>query len=454
MKTTAGELAALLGVGLPAGLQPSTPLAGVTTDSRQVVPGQIFVGLKGERFDGADYAAAAVEQGAALAVIERRVEGVGDRQLVVPDALVAFSQMARWWRTQMPAKVIAVTGSAGKTTTKDLMASICAEQGPTVATVATENNEIGVPKTLLRLTEEDVFCVLEFGMRGRGQIKQLAEIALPEIGVITVIGDAHLGLLGSREAIAESKAELLPLLPSHGAAVLNADDFFFALFSGMCPCPVVSFGFAEEAQVRCLEVLEEALEHSRARVRIGEETVELRVPLPGRHNLMNALAAAAAGLASGATAGQIKAGIESYGGAAMRGQIIAHESGATIVDDSYNANPTSLAASLQMLSRAPGRKILVFGDMLELGETAPQAHRRVGKLAAQAGVALMVTVGELAAQAAEKAGELGVETRIANSPEEAAEWLGPRLEKDDIVLVKGSRGMALDGAVRRLLDAE
>lgn len=454
MKITAGELAALLGVALPAGVEPSTPLAGVTTDSRQVAPGQIFVGLRGERFDGADYAAAALAQGAALAVIERRVEEAGDRQLVVPDALAAFSQMARWWRTQMPAKVFAVTGSAGKTTTKDLIASICAERGPTVATVATENNEIGVPKTLLRLTKDDAFCVLEFGMRGRGQIKQLADIALPEIGVITVIGDAHLGLLGSREAIAESKAELLPLLPPHGAAVLNADDFFFALFSGMCTCPVVSFGFAEEADVRCLEVLEEALDHSRARVRIGEETVELQVPLPGRHNLMNALAAAAAGLASGATPGQIKEGIENYGGAAMRGQIIAHESGATIIDDSYNANPTSMAASLQMLSGAPGRRILVFGDMLELGETASHAHRRVGKLAAEAGVELMVTVGELAAQAAEAAAERGVETRVANSPEEAAEWLGPRLEKDDIVLIKGSRGMALDRAVRRLLDAE
>ncbi len=189
-------------------------------------------------------------------------------------------------------------------------------------------------------------------------------------------------------------------------------------------------------------------------MQLADETVELRVPLPGRHNLMNALAAAAAGLACGAAAAQIKAGIESYGGAALRGEILAGPGGCTIVNDSYNANPTSMVASLQMLSQAPGRKLLVFGDMLELGSVGPDAHRTVGRLAAQAGVALLVTVGELAALAADAAGELGVETLATNSPEEAAEALGPKLGEGDVVLVKGSRLMALERTVKRLLDAE
>jgi len=454
MKITAAVLATLLETELPDGINPELALEGVTTDSRDVAPGQLFVGLKGDKFDGADYAAAALAQGALLAVVERRVPELGDHQLVVAGASQALGRIAHWWRQQVAPRVVAVTGSAGKTTTKDLIAAICAEMGPTVATTATENNEIGVPKTLLRLREGDRFAVLEFGMRGRGEIKQLAEIARPDVGVITLIGDAHVGLLGSREAIAESKAELLPLLPAAGTAVLNADDFFFPLFRGLCPCEVIAFGFDEQAQARCLAVLAEALDHVRVRAQIGEETLELRVPLPGRHNLMNALAAAAAGTACGATVRQIKAGIEAYAGAAMRGEIIAGPGGCTIVDDSYNANPTSMAASLEMLARVPGRKLLVFGDMLELGCVGPEAHRTVGRQAAAAGVALLVTVGGLAALAAETAAGLGVETRLAHSPEEAAEALGPKLREGDVVLVKGSRLMELERTVRGLLHAE
>lgn len=454
MKITAGTLAELLGATLPEGFGPEVTLDGVTTDSRETAPGQLFMGLPGEKFDGADYAAAALERGAALAVLQRHVPEAGGRQLVVPDALAALGAVARWWRQQVCPRVLAVTGSAGKTTTKDLIASICGEMGATVATIATENNEIGVPKTLLRLREGDRFCVLEFGMRGRGQIKGLAETARPDIGVITVIGDAHVGLLGSREAIAESKAEMLPLLPPTGTAILNADDFFYPLFRGMCACQVIPFGFAEQAQVRCVEVLEEGLDRTRARVQVGAETLELAVPLPGRHNLMNALAAAAAGMACGAGSAQIKAGIESYGGAAMRGRVVAGPSGSTIIDDVYNAHPGAMAAALQTLSQAPGRKMLIFGNMLELGEVGPEAHRTVGRQAAEAGVTVLVAVGELAALAAETAAALGVETHVATTPEEAAATLKPLLGAGDTVLVKGSRLMALERAVRGLTDAE
>ena len=454
MKITVSELAAICGAQVPDGLAPSLRITGVTTDSRSVEPGQVFVALKGEKHDGADYAAGALECGAALAIVSHPVEGLAGRQIIVPDTLAALGRIAAWWRMKLPVKVAGVTGSAGKTTTKDLLAAICEEAGATVATLANENNEIGVPKTLLRLTAETQFCVLELGMRGRGQIRHLAELARPDVGVITCIGEAHLGLLGSREAIAESRAELLPLLPADGAAILPAEDFFYPLLRGMCDCRVISFGLSEAAEVRAVEVLQETLTLIRARVALGGETMELTVPLPGRHNLTNALAAAAAALALGCTPGQIKVGIEGFSGLEMRGEIIAGPSGATIINDAYNANPTSVAAALQLLEQAHGRKIMVFGDMLELGDTTPAAHAKVGELAAAAGVSLLVTVGPLAALAAEAAQARGVEVRVTNTPEEAAEALHPRLAAGDTVLVKASRGTQLERTVRQLLDAE
>ncbi|MHB8996439.1 MAG: UDP-N-acetylmuramoyl-tripeptide--D-alanyl-D-alanine ligase [Armatimonadota bacterium] len=454
MEMTVSELASACAAEAPSGMAEEQVLTGLTTDSRAVEPGQIFLALQGDKFDGHDYAAAAVKAGAAVIVVSRPLEGLDDKQILVPDTLVALGQIAHHWRSKLSAKVIAVTGSAGKSTTKDLLAAICEQAGPTVATIATENNEIGVPKTLLRVAPEDRFCVVEFGMRGRGQIRQLTEMAGPEIGIITCIGEAHVGLLGSREAIAESKAEMLPLLPFDGVAVLPADDFFYPLLRGMCKCRVISFGEAQDAEVRVLEVLEETLTATWARVQVGKEQVELTVPLPGRYNLSNALAAAAGALALGCTIGQIKVGIESYTGLQMRGEIISGPYGSTIINDAYNAHPTSMAAALQMLRNAPGRKIVVFGDMLELGDTAAAAHAKVGELAAEAGVELLVTVGEMAALAAETARARGVEVRMANTPEEAAEALHPRLREADTVLVKASRGTQLERTVKGLLHAE
>jgi UDP-N-acetylmuramoyl-tripeptide--D-alanyl-D-alanine ligase len=452
MDMTLGQLADVLQVTLPAGLDPSQVLTGVCTDTRQLQAGEVFVALRGENFDGADFARPAVEHGALLAVVMAGQEELGPRQLVVPDTLTALGQIARGWREGLAAKIIAITGSAGKTTTKNLLAAICCQAGPTVATTGTQNNEIGVPQTLLRLRREDAFGVLEFGMRGRGEIRQLAEIACPQVGVITGIGEAHIGRLGSREAIAETKAEMLPLLPPEGTAVLPAEDFFYPLLAGMCSCPVLAFGFGEEAQVRCEAVLEESFTGQKARVRLGEATCEVTLQLPGRHNLANALAASAAALAVGCTPEQIVTGLASYEGAAMRGEVLPGPGGSTIIHDAYNANPVSVAAALQVLQQAPGRRLMVFGDMLELGPTAPDAHRRIGQLAAQAGVAWLVTVGELAALAADTAAAAGVRVTRVGSPEEAADVLLPELAPEDLLLVKGSRGLQLERTVGRLQD--
>lgn len=451
MDWTLGALAQACGATLPPPLATDLPVCGVSTDTRALAPGQVFLALAGERFDGHDYVAQALAQGAVAAVVSRST-GSPEHELLVGDTLSAFGQIANAWRHAMPARVAAVTGSVGKSTSKGLLASICTLAGPTLATEGTENNEVGVPKTLLGLEPEHRFCVVEFGMRGRGEIRQLAEIARPEVGIITVIGESHIGRLGSREAIAASKAEMLPLLPTDGVAVLPADDFFFPLLTSLCPCPVLPFGFGAEASVRCLAIHEQTLCGVRATLQLADQTVELTVPLPGRHNVSNALAAAAGALALGCTVEQVVAGIEGYTGLAMRGQVVQTPNGATVINDAYNANPSSVAAALQVLQAAPGRKLFVFGTMLELGETGPEAHRRVGEQAVAAGVSLMFTVGDLGALAAETARAAGVEALAVETPEEAADLLLPRLQPGDTVLVKASRGLQLERTVRRLLD--
>jgi UDP-N-acetylmuramoyl-tripeptide--D-alanyl-D-alanine ligase len=450
MKWTLGELAQACDGVLPAGLDPLLGVNGVSTDTRALAPGEVFLALKGERFDGHDFVIQALGQGAVAAVVSRPLPEQPERQVLVPDTLVALGCIARGWRLTLPARVAAITGSAGKTTTKGLLASICEQAGPTVAAAGTENNAIGVPRTLLRLKGEHRFCVVEFGMRGRGEIKQLTEIARPDVGIITTIGEAHIGRLGSREAIAESKAEMLPLLPPDGAAVLPADDFFFPVLASLCPCPVLPFGFGPEARVRCLEVHAQALASVRATVLLDDVTVDLTVPLPGRHNLANALAAAAGGLALGCTPDHIRQGIEAYAGLEMRGEVMSGPAGTTILNDAYNANPDSVAAALEVLGQAAGRRVFVFGDMLELGQFEAEAHQRVGEQAAETGVSLLVTVGDLAALAADAARNAGVEVVTTGTPEEAADRLLPLLQAGDTILVKASRGTALERTVGRL----
>jgi UDP-N-acetylmuramoyl-tripeptide--D-alanyl-D-alanine ligase len=452
MKCLIAELVAACQAELPAGLSPDMQVLGLSTDTRTLQPGQVFVALRGENFDGSEFAAQALQAGAVAVITSRPLPESPERQILVSDTLVALGRLASFWRGRCSAQVAAVTGSFGKTTTKDLLASICRVAGPTVSTSGTENNEIGVPQTLLRLEPADRFCVLEFGMRARGEIRQLTEIARPDLGLITGIGEAHIGRLGSREAIAESKAEMLPLLPPEGHAILPADDFFFPLLRGLCQCPVLSFGFGEQATVRCLEVLAETLTGVRFRLALPSATRDIALALPGRHNISNALAAAAAAVALGLDGVTIREGLQAYSAREMRGQVLTGPGGCTLINDTYNANPTAMTAALQTLSQASGRRVLVFGDMLELGETAPEAHRQVGLQAAEAGVSLLVAVGEMAALAAEAAAEQGVAVLLAADPEAAADLLRPLLQGGDTVLLKASRSMQLERTVRRLTD--
>lgn len=451
---TAGKLAEVLD-GAWQGRPPEGDWTGVSTDSRAVRPGELFLALSGEQFDGHDFVAAALQAGAAAAVVSRVPAGLPPETplLLTADTLRAYGRLGQWARQHSAATLLAVTGSTGKTTTKALLGELLSRRGPTLVAPGTENNEIGVPRVLLGLRPEHRFCVLELGMRGRGEIAYLAELARPQIGVITNIGASHLGRLGSREAIAETKAELLAALPPEGRAVLNADDFFFGLLSELAPCPVVSFGLSATAQVRAEAVRQEGLIDVTFDLCVGDIRLPISLPLPGRHNVLNALAAVAAVWAATGDLAGVAEGLALAQGEAMRGQVLVLPGPITVINDAYNANPSSVVAALELLATAAGRKILVFGDMLELGDYAEAEHRRVGELATATGVSWLVTVGPLAALAAPVAAEAGVATTVTQDAPEALAALREGLRPGDTLLVKASRRRALEQVVEGLIHA-
>jgi len=427
---------------------------GVSTDTRKLAEGELFVALVGQHHDGHDFLADAARAGAAAALVSQRAAAAeGLPVVVVPDILLALGCLAVLHCRRSSAGLVAITGSTGKTTTKEMLGGILALAGPTLVAEGTQNNEIGVPLTLLRLAPEHRFCVLELAMRAPGEIGYLARMARPDVGVITNIGQSHVGRLGTREAIAQVKAELLAHIRADGPAVLNADDFFFNVLSTMARGPVVSFGLSPTAQFRAEELIEEGLAGVRFRLVTPVGDRDVRLSVPGRHNVLDALAAAAAAAQLGVHIDTIAAGLSAHAGAAMRMQTVPGRNGSIVINDAYNASPDSVAAALEVLAGTEGRRIFVFGDMLEMGEAGLPAHREVGERAHQAGVAWLVAVGELAALAAERAQELGVRIGSVGAAAAAAELLRPELAPGDVVLVKGSRGMGLERVVEAIADA-
>ncbi len=438
------------------GQDPGTVVQGVSTDTRTLRPGELFVALCGETHDGHDYIPAACDAGAAAIVAAKPVVA-NCPLLLVKDTLLAYGAIGALCRRSSTARFIAVTGSAGKTTTKDMIGSIATVAGSALVSPGTQNNEVGVPRLLIDLAPEHEYCVLELAMRGPGEIRYLAEMSRPHVGIITNIGDAHLGRLGSREAIAKTKAELLVCLPPDGAAVLNADDFFFGLLREMSPCPVASFGTGAEPEevafhVTATRVRATGVEPASFQLHVAETARHVRLAVPGMHNVANALGAAAAAYAAGISVDEIVAGLESYCGSDMRSDVLRAPGGFTVINDTYNASPTSTPAALQMLAQCAGRKVFVFGDMLELGAAAERAHRQIGSRAVKAGVEWLLAVGPLAAWAAEEAEALGIQVNAVETAEEALELLGGVLEPGDTVLVKASRAVALERVVKGLVE--
>jgi UDP-N-acetylmuramoyl-tripeptide--D-alanyl-D-alanine ligase len=414
----------------------------VGTDTRRIARDDLFVALIGPNHDGHAYLHEALAAGAAGAVVSRAVE-TALPTVRVADTRDALGRLAADWRARFAIPLIGVTGSNGKTTVKNMMAAILAEAGQVIATQGNLNNDIGLPLTLLRLRAGDDYAVIEMGMNHAGEIDYLTRIARPTVALITNAGSAHIGNLGSLEAIARAKGEIFAGLAPDGVAVINADDDYADLWRGLAgDRRQVSFGLRAGADVHAEHA--PAADGSRIALRSPWGECELHLPMPGAHNVLNALAAAAAALAAGAGIGHVRAGLEKMRAAPGRLEPKPGRAGARVLDDSYNANPSSLVAAIEVLCASPGERVLVLGDMGELGADAVALHRRVGELARRAGVGRLYAVGELSRHAVEAFGSGG---RHFAGHEALAEVLAGAMHADMTVLVKGSRLMRMEQVV-------
>lgn len=423
-------------------------VSGVETDSRAIAAGDLFVALPGERVDGHDYLADAAARGAAAALVQRHVADVGLPQLRVDDGVQALAAIASALRGELAASVLALTGSNGKTTVKTLLAGILGRIAPTFANPGNRNNEIGMPLALIDTPAESRFAIYEMGAGQPGDIEWLAAIARPRVALVNNIGPAHLERMGSLLGIAQTKAAIYDALPADGTGVVNADDAFGAWFAqrlGARRC--LRFGLDADADVRAVDCRGDSSgQHFRLLTPQGEALAELA--LAGRHNLRNALAAAAMALAVDAPLAAIIEGLAEA--RPVEGRLTRHRlaNGAELIDDSYNANPASVAAAIATLAQAGGVAWLVLGDMRELGADAAALHAEVGAQARAAGLAELWTVGELAAEASRAFGAQG---RHFASQDALVTALHGALGSDVRCLVKGSRGSRMDRVTSALL---
>ncbi len=465
------------------GLRPANAeveIAGAEIDSRQVTPGCLFVALPGAHHDGHDFVGEAFAAGARFALVKHEIgsqfnvldlrytqqsdelgQKLGSQEgplcLLVDDPLAALQQAAKFWRKKLPVKVIGITGSVGKSTTKEVVAEVLSQRYATLKNKGNLNNEIGLPLTMLSLTEEHERAVLEMGFYVPGEIAFLCDLAAPHIGVVTNIGMVHASRAGNLEEIARGKAELIQALPQEGYAILNYDDLFVRAMAKKTSAHVFFYGmdssidlWADNVESLGLEGIRFLL-HYRQEVNRPPEVIQLRVPLLGRHSVQTTLRAAAVGLVDGLTWQEIVSGLRSASNE-LRLIAVRTNSGALILDDTYNASPESMMAALNLLIDLEGRKVAVLGDMLELGPYERHGHQMVGIRAAEV-VDELITVGELAKMIAEAALETGLPAEkitILDEPEQVIQYLQPTLKSGDIVLVKGSNMMRMDRIVSAL----
>jgi UDP-N-acetylmuramoyl-tripeptide--D-alanyl-D-alanine ligase len=415
---------------------------GVCSDSRRVMPGSLFIALRGPNHDGHLHVAAAAAAGAVAALVEHPVDCVLP-QIIVSDSRLAMGQLAAAWRRELATPLVAVTGSNGKTTVKEMCAAILGAAGETLATRGNLNNDIGVPLTLLQLQKKHQYGVIEMGANHPGEIAYLTALTHPQVAIINNAAAAHLEGFGSLEGVARAKGEIFEGLTDHGVAVINADDQFAPLWRELTASKqVLSFGLQPYADVTAR--WQGDIYGSRLQVTTPVDEFRLDLALPGRHNVMNALAAIAAATALNIDSQQIIAGLESMKAVGGRLQARGGINGATVLDDSYNANPDSIRAGLQVLAECSGQRYLALGDMGELGETAAELHRQVGDEAQRAGIDRLYASGELSRGAAEAFGENG---HFFAEQQQLIEALLPEMKSDVTVLVKGSRSSHMECVV-------
>jgi len=423
------------------------PIIGVSTDTRTLTPGQLFIALKGPSFDGHAFVEAARAAGACGAVIQDEMETVLP-VIRVSDTRKALGELGAAWRVRFHIPVVAVTGSNGKTTVKEMVGAILNVKGETLVSTGNLNNDIGVPLVLCGLRPEHQFAVLELGMNHSGEIRYLAGLVKPTVAVITNAAAAHLAGLGSLEAVADAKGEITAGLAAGGVLVLNRDDRFFdywrRMAGGQC---VLSFGFDPQADVRATDCSEA---DGRFTLHVRDRSTAVSLPLAGRHNVANALAAAAAAFAVGLDMAQIRTGLERVEPVPGRLNVRTGRGGAQILDDSYNANPSSVTAGIDVLAARPGRRIVVLGDMAELGPEARSLHESVGRYARSRGIDALHGLGEMSRAAVDAFGPAGV---YHDDRAELVERLMAEADGETTFLVKGSRSMRMDEIADALADA-
>jgi UDP-N-acetylmuramoyl-tripeptide--D-alanyl-D-alanine ligase len=442
----------------------------VVIDSRLASQASLFVALRGEKEDGHKYVRSALESGAYAALIDTVVDGaprlVDTTQrpitalpspleppfcFLVEDTLKALQEIAALHRRRFDVRVVGITGSVGKTTTKEAIHAVLSKSFATLKSEENYNNEIGLPLTLLQLDETHERVVLELGMYALGEIALLAAIALPQVGVVTNVTRSHLERLGSLERIAQAKSELVQALPADGTAILNGDDPRVTAMAELTEARVFYYGLSPDHDLWASHIESRGLEGIRFRIHYGRETLHVKIPLLGRHSVHTALAAAAVGVLEGEPWGQIVAGLRDMK-VQLRLLATPGVKGSTLIDDSYNSSPTSCLAALNLLSELKGRKIAVLGDMLELGSYAEEGHAKVGYRAAEV-LDKLVTVGELGAIIGREALTAGMDESdvvFAESNEQAVQLLLAMVDAGDLVLIKGSRSMHMEDIVARL----
>ncbi|HMF93654.1 MAG TPA: UDP-N-acetylmuramoyl-tripeptide--D-alanyl-D-alanine ligase [Vicinamibacterales bacterium] len=462
---TAASVAAAAG-GVVAG-DPGQAFDGASIDTRTLKPGELFIAIRGERFDGAEFVDAAIDAGAAGIMADRRsakafAERPGAKRRVpvigVDDTTIALQALARAIRRESGARVVAITGSAGKTTTKEVTSELLSTRFRVIRNRGNFNNHIGLPLSLIDLRQRPEIAVVELGMNHAGEISTLVRIAEPDVRVWTNVGEAHLGFFASLDAIADAKAEILEGARRSDLLVANADDARITARMGGFAGRVTTFGVERAADVRAASIVDRGIDGTSAQVVTPHGTVELTTPLAGRANLANILAATAVALEFGVPLAEVAKQAAALRPASHRGEVVRLARGVTIIDDSYNANPTATKRAIDVLAgSAASRRIAVIGEMLELGERADELHADVGRAAARARLDTIIAIGGAPARAlaaaAVAAGMPAAAVRQFATSDEAADAVADLLSAGDLVLVKGSRGVRTDRVVDRLKSA-
>jgi len=431
---------------------PEAEIKNISTDTRRIMQGDLFIPLVGDNFDGHDFIAKALQDSACGYLTSKRAEIISDAVIIkVEDTLKALQDISAYYRDKFNIPFVAVTGSVGKTSTKEMIYSVLSKKLNVLKTQGNFNNHIGLPLTLLNLSDIDKAAVVEMGMSGIGEISVLSKIVKPHIAVITNIGLAHIGKLGSRQNILKAKMEIVDGMDENGIIVLNADDPMLWELKNSIKYNTIYVGYREEADIKAYNVKVDQDMNTSFNVKIKDKEYQFIISVPGFHNVYNALASIAVGLRFRIPMEDMIDAIANFKSGKMRMNVMKLSNNIKVINDTYNANPSSMEEALNVMRQMPGaRKIAVLGDMLELGEWTRQAHMDIGKSVVKSSINHLITLGENSRFIAEGAAMLGMSQRkinTCNSIKEANSYLSKLIREGDVILIKGSRGMQMEGIV-------